>query len=91
LSKGKAFVTVKQLRKWDELVDTVEAGFLDWKTVDEYIAKLNAPNGRVDLEIFKEFMALMDRVLVDGNGDFLGLDEEGLAVDLDGIEDDEDE
>lgn len=84
-------MTIKALRKWDELVDTVEAGFVDWKTVDEYIAKLNAPSGRVNLSLFKEFMSLMDRVLVDGDGNFLGLDGEGLAIDLDGIEDDEDE
>lgn len=82
---------MKALRKWDELVDTVEAGFVDMKTVDGYIEKLNAPGGRVDLELFKKFMAMMDRVLVDGDGNFLGLDEEGRAIDLDGVEDDEDD
>ena len=84
-------MTVKQLRKWDELVDTVEAGFVDWKIVDEYIAKLNAPSGRVDLGLFKQFMAMMDRVLVDGDGNFLGLGDEGLAIDLDGVDGGEDD
>lgn len=90
ISKGKSYITEKQLRKWDELLDTVDAGFIDMKTVDGYIKQLNIPaNGQIGLELFMAFMEKMDRILVDDAGNMLGLDEEGLAVDLDGMSDDD--
>ena len=60
------------------------------KTVDGYIKQLNIPaNGQIDLELFMEFMEKMDRILVDDAGNLLGLGEEMLAVDLDGLSDDD--
>ena len=72
------------------MLDTVEAGFIDMKTVDGYIKQLNIPsNGQIDLGLFKDFMDKMDRVLVDDAGNLLGLDEDDLAAEMGGIDEEE--
>ncbi len=57
-------------------------GFIDKDTVNSYIDSLDAPGGKISLETFKKFMEKMDRILVDDEGNSLGLDKLSQALDL---------
>jgi hypothetical protein len=37
---GRAYITLKQLRRWDELVELVEAGFASQEAIDAYLTRL---------------------------------------------------
>jgi hypothetical protein len=63
----------------------------DKKTIDSYFNRLKIKDGKVDLDTFREFMAMLDMVLVDGDGNLLGLDDFDKAIDLSNVDDDEDE
>ena len=91
LSQGREFVSLKELRKWDELVDTVDSGFIEMSTVEGYIQRLNTPNDRINLNEFKKFMAMMDQILVDESGNILSLDDADKAINLDELDYDEDD
>ena len=39
---GRAYITLKQLQRWDELVELVEAGFASQEAVDAYLVRLGA-------------------------------------------------
>ena len=79
LSKGKDYITEKALRKWDELKEIVDADLVSKATVESYINKLNIKNGKVTIDDFKFFMSMLDRVLVDDDGNILGLENEDKA------------
>jgi hypothetical protein len=87
LSKGKDYITEKALRKWDELKELVDADLVSKSTIESYINKLNIKNGKVTLDDFKYFMSMLDRVLVDDNGNILGLEDEDKAFKLGDDED----
>jgi hypothetical protein len=80
LSKGKPYITEKALRKWDELQELVEAEIASRETIDEYLRRIEIKDGKVDLPQFQKFISLLDMVLVDDNGNVLGLDEEDRAA-----------
>eukprot|EP01041_Mallomonas_annulata_P007472 gene7472-15292_t len=73
LCNGKKFVTLRELKKWDELDGLVEAGLVTRKTIETYIERLNLKDeNKIDLETFSRFIAMMDTVLVDESGNLLG-------------------
>jgi hypothetical protein len=72
---------VNQLRKWDELADLVDSGLVTKKSVDTYISRLDLIDGnKIDLSVFTEFMTMLDRVLVDEEGNFLDIEDEDKAI-----------
>ena len=76
LSEGKGEISLKQLRKWDELQELVDAGLTSKATLDGYIDRLNLAEGDgVTFEKFQEFIGYLDRVLLD-EGDFEENDDE---------------
>ena len=65
-------ISKKQLRKWDELQELVDAGLTSKSTIDRYIDKLDlAEDEGLTFTKFKEFISYLDRVLLDENGDIL--------------------
>lgn len=80
LSKGKPYITEKALRKWDELQELVEADIASRETIDGYLRRIDIRDGKVDLAQFQKFISLLDMVLVDDNGNVLGLEDEDKAV-----------
>ncbi len=82
LAKGKEEISQKQLRKWDELQELVDAGLTNKDTIDRYVDKLDlAEDEGVTFPKFQLFISYLDRVLLDEGGEFL----DGG----DGLEDDE--
>lgn len=72
---------MNQLRKWDELADLVDSGLVTKKSVDTYISRLDLIDGnKIDLSVFTEFMTMLDRVLVDEEGNFLDIEDEDKAI-----------
>lgn len=86
LSKGKGYITEKALRKWDELQGLIEAEIATQEVLDSMFSRLRVENGRVSMEAFRQFIGMLDTVLVDDSGNILGFDEQHRAVDLDGLE-----
>lgn len=78
LSKGKDYITEKALRKWDELEELIDSGLATKQTIDNYIKKINVKDGKVDLDGFRQFVELLDHVLVDESGNLT--DDEGKAI-----------
>ena len=63
-------ISQKQLRKWDELQELVDAGLTSKSTIDSYIDKLDLAEGaRLTFTKFKEFISYLDRALLDEDGD----------------------
>jgi hypothetical protein len=91
LSKGKSYITEKALRKWDELKEIIEAELATKEIIDGYISRIGIKEGQVSFNQFKKFINLLDTVLVDEDGEILGLDDEGKAVDLEGIDEIDDD
>lgn len=79
ISKGKDFITKAALYKWDELQELIESGLASKETIDSYVKKLNLKDGKIDIDAFREFVALLDTVLVDGEGNMLEPGEEDRA------------
>lgn len=73
---------MKALRKWDELQGLIEAELLSPAALDSYLERLDTKDGKVTLDVFRDFVAMLDTVLVDEQGNILGLDEADRAVDL---------
>ena len=70
LSEGRGEISQKQLRKWDELQELVDAGLTNKATIDGYIDRLDLAEGEaVTFEKFKEFISYLDRVLPEGLDD----------------------
>mmetsp|Transcript_10051 Transcript_10051/g.22600 ORF Transcript_10051/g.22600 Transcript_10051/m.22600 type:complete len:588 (-) Transcript_10051:102-1865(-) len=91
LAKGKSYITEKALRRWDELQELVQAELATQEIIDSYFRKLDIQGGRVDLPTFQRFVEMLDTVLVDGGGNLLGLDDIDRAIDVDGLDIDDDE
>ena len=87
MSKGKEYIPLKTLRQWDELQGLVEAELISTAALESYFTQLRAPSGRVDLHAFRDFVSMLDTVLVDEEGSILGPDELHRAVDLRNIKD----
>lgn len=89
LSKGKGYITEKALRKWDEVQGLVDAEIASQEVIDSMFARVQVENGRVSLPAFRQFIGMLDTVLVDDAGNILSFDEQDRAVDLDGVDDEE--
>jgi hypothetical protein len=72
LSGGKGYIKEKDLRKWDELKEVVQAGLVPSEVLESYFDKINIEDGKIYLPAFKEFMNLIDTVLIDDDGNILG-------------------
>ena len=88
LSRGKDYILEKNLRTWDELEDLISAELASPKIIESYFNELDIQDGKIDLKNFKKFIQMLDLVLVDGEGNFLGMDELDRAIDLDEYDDD---
>ena len=70
LARGSEEISQKQLRKWDELQELVDAGLTSKSTIDSYIDKLDLAEGAsLTFTKFKEFISYLDRALLDEDGD----------------------
>lgn len=49
----------------------MDSGLATKETVDSYVKKLHLKDGKIDLDAFREFIKLLDNVLVDGEGNVL--------------------
>lgn len=72
ISKGKDFITAKALKAWDELQELYEAEFASEEVISRYLetvmqrrAALGKKSTELDLEAFREFMGMLDMVLLD--------------------------
>ena len=69
ISKNKPFITEKQLRKWDELVELIDSGFATQAVIDSHLQKLNiSKDTKIDISLFEEFVAMLDNVDLDDDG-----------------------
>lgn len=87
LSKGKGYITEKALRKWDELQGLVDADIAPQEVIDSMFARVQVENGRVSLPAFRQFIGMLDTVLVDDAGNMLSFDEQDRAVNMGGLGD----
>jgi hypothetical protein len=53
------------------LQELIDSGLANKETIDSYVQQLNLRDGKLDLDAFKQFIRLLDTVLVDGEGNIL--------------------
>ena len=83
LARGKAYITVADIMRWDYLEELVEEGEVDKDMVKDLFAQVDARNGRMDVDQLDEFIDLL--------AEELGLEEPGTDIDLDDDDDDDDD
>ena len=62
IGNGKDYITISQLRTWDELQELIESGLASKKTIDGYISKLGIKDDKLDLDDFTRFIGYLDQV-----------------------------